>query len=227
MRCQKTTCDLVAPMGRMGGAWYGDGGGGPRLPTGGRRADHAAARMAALPRAGCRAGRRRGHCRPANERRRPGRGGRAGRGSEAPPSAPPGRGRGGAESPPTGGVRADLNHVPSAATTACLRFRRSPTPPPNLMGGVGEHRRLSPRESARRMDRAQGTADLAWGMPRPGGLGRTRPERSGPPRPAACPMLERGWADGQGEDAPPADALTRPTKSARVSVSLPTAGPPQ
>ena len=50
VRCQKTTCDPRAPMGRMGGAWYGDGGGGPRLPTGGRRADHAAARMAALPR---------------------------------------------------------------------------------------------------------------------------------------------------------------------------------
>ena len=65
----------------MGGAWCADGGGGPRLPTGGRRADHAAARTAAVP-----AGRMPGGamarpgCRPANER---GGGGGAGGGDGA------------------------------------------------------------------------------------------------------------------------------------------------
>ena len=73
MRCLKTTCDRTLRTGRTGGAWYRDGGGGPRLPTGGRGADHAAARTAAGPAGRRRAGEGRGDCRPAQ------RGGAAGR----------------------------------------------------------------------------------------------------------------------------------------------------
>ena len=121
----------------IGGAWYADGGGGPRLPTRRRRADHAAGTMPAVP-----PGRMPGGAMDASTAGPPASGA-AGRGDRRPGRRPtlrsPWKGAGGVEAPPTGGMGGGQNTCRSAATAACLRFRRSPTPPPNLMGGLGEH----------------------------------------------------------------------------------------
>ena len=67
MRCLITTYDRQTRIGRMGRAWYADGGGGPRLPTGGRWGDHAAARTAAGPAGWMPGGAMARACRPPNE----------------------------------------------------------------------------------------------------------------------------------------------------------------
>ena len=232
-------------IGRMGGAWYGDGGGGPRLPTGGRRADHAAARTAAGPAgrmpggpmAGQDAGRptRRAAGRAvgagaAASERREGHGAGLGHLHFRRARCPTGlwggpawmAGRGGAA--PFSSPLTPTQHE-TRRTRRLPLCRRSPHPPRYCLGGAGEHRRLSRRNPGT----MPGPGDSGFSMGHAAGwAGSAVPgRRQRPAQAGGMPHAGAGVGGWTRRWAPRKPMRYQPAKSARVSVPLPTAGPPQ
>ena len=132
-----------------------------------------------------------------------------------PPSAPPGRGRGGLKPPQRGGW-GGTQHVPERSDRRLSSLPAQPNPPPNFMGGLGEHgghdaRRTRPTDGPR--PRGSGFCrghDDAWtGSAVPGRSAATRPGGGVTPAGAGTGRWTGRWATRKPDELPTGDVRPR------------------